>query len=77
MKKLARSFACDDSESFRHQKLNGFANEFVTRVAEQFFDMRIYQNDAALMIDQHRAARRSFRRQLKEFLCLLSFGDIH
>jgi hypothetical protein len=65
------------SESFRHQKLNVSANKFVTRVAEQFFGMRIYQRDAALMIDKDRAARRSLCRQVKKFLCLLPFRDVH
>ena len=65
------------SESFRHQNLNILADEFVTRISEQFFGMRIHQHDAAFMIDKDRAAGRSLRGQVKKFLCLLPFGDVH
>ena len=64
-------------EALWHQNVNRFANQFVTRIAEQSFDMRIYEQDPALMIYKHRAARRSFGRQLKKFLRLLPLSDIH
>ncbi len=39
--------------------------------------MSVNEQDPTLMIDEDRAAGLSFRRQLKEFLRLLSLRDIH
>ena len=55
-------------ETLWHKDFNVFANEFVTRQAEQFFDVRIYQRDMPLMIDKDCAARRSLCRQMKKLL---------
>src|SRR4029453_13439393 len=39
--------------------------------------MRIHQHDATFMLDKDRAAGRSLRGQVKKFLSLLAFRDVH
>jgi len=65
------------SEALRDKDFNVSANEFVPRVAEQFFDVCVHQHDPAVIIDKDSAAGRGLRRQAKKFLRLLSLRDVH
>jgi hypothetical protein len=64
-------------EALWHEDLNVFANELVACPTEESFSMRIYQHDAALIVDQNCAARRSLGHQVKKFLGLFPLRDIH
>src|SRR5438876_2804415 len=59
-------------ESLRHEDVNKFSDKLLASIPKQLFDVRVHQHNAALIVHQNDTARRSFRRQAEQILCLLS-----
>src|SRR5882724_12220932 len=59
------------TEPFWHEDVYRFSNELLTLIAEKLFDMSIHQHNAALIVYENDTARRGFRGQAEQILCLL------
>src|SRR5437762_5840936 len=64
-------------EPLRHEDVHRFSDKLLASIAKQLFDLTVYQDDAALIVHEEDAARRSLRRKTKFLLRSLLLRHIH
>ena len=63
-------------ESLRHEHLHGLAEKFLALVAEQFFRLRIDQDDSTVVSGDHHGVRRGIEQTPQTLLDALPVGDV-
>src|SRR5437588_700094 len=63
-------------ETFRHQDLDLFSEQFLALVAEDFFGLRIYQHNRAFAVDDDNGIGSGFEQRFEFLVGLAALGNV-